>query len=144
MALGPVARMFPAEDWQREDNTRGGAVFAGRAGQVAVNVEREPAEGEAPAGQFNLDSHIRDAETGHPVPYLDVKVTVTRDGEAVYEDLPLVPVARPHKGVAGFHYGNNVALDPAGSYQVALSIAAGPLAGEGPFDAVLVSIDFGS
>ena len=53
---------------------------------------------------------------------------VSRDGTAVFAGLEMVPVARPHKGVAGLHYGNNVALE-SGSYQVVVIIAASPLTG---------------
>ena len=76
---------------------------------------------------FNLDAHIHDADTGHPVPYVDVHVTVARDGESVFTDVALVPVARPHKGTAGRHYGNNVRLDEDGGYRVVVRLEPSPL-----------------
>lgn len=133
VSLGPIARMFPASDWQAPQNTGGGAVFADRADEIVENVPREPEPGAAPAGTFNLDTHIHDQATGHPVPYLDVHADVAReDGTAVIDDLPLVPVARPHKGVAGLHYGNNISLDPTGRYRITIRIAAHPLIANDP------------
>ena len=55
VSLGPIARMFAAEEWQQPENAGGGAVFAGRAGEVRENVAREdPAS--APPDQFNFDA----------------------------------------------------------------------------------------
>lgn len=140
VAVGPIARMFAAEDWQQPANAGGGAVFAGRAGEVVENVAAEPDPADTPAGLFNLDAHIYDTDTGHPVPYLDVAVDLTRvDGAAVFTGLGLVPVARPRKGTAGLHYGNNVALDPRGSYRVRVHVAPSALTGtDQP-----ASLDFG-
>jgi hypothetical protein len=128
VSLGPIARMFAAEQWQDPANTGGGAVFAGRADEVIENIPTEPQAGQAPAGLFNLDSHVHDVDSGHPIPYLDVRVEVRREnGTAVFADLPLVPVARVRKGAAGLHYGNNVALAATGRYRVTVHIAAHPL-----------------
>ncbi|MGH3502784.1 MAG: iron transporter [Nocardioidaceae bacterium] len=140
VAVGPIARMFEAATWLLPENAGGGAVFAGRAGEVRENVPAEPAD--APPGLFNLDAHVYDAETGHPVPYLDVHIDVARDGTPVLSDLALVPVARPHKGTAGLHYGNNVALDPTGSYQVEVRIAAGALTGTETTERLGFVLDF--
>lgn len=141
VAVGPIARMFPAEDWQRAENARGGAVFAERAGEVLENVDREPGPG-GPTGLFNLDAHIHDVGSGHPVPYLRVTATVRRGGDPMLTEVPLVPVARPHKGLAGLHYGNNVALDPSGVYQVTVWIAPSPLIGAESFPELEFSLDF--
>lgn len=143
VAVGPIARMFAPEDWQRAENAEGGAVFAGRAGEVLENVDREPGPGGGPAGLFNLDAHIRDVASGHPVPYLRVTATVRRGSDSVLTAVPLVPVARPHKGVAGLHYGNNVALDPTGAYQVTVRIAPSPLIGIEPVPELEFGLDFG-
>jgi hypothetical protein len=136
VAVGPIARMFAAEDWREPNNAGGGAVFAGRVGEVVENVAAEPDPADPPAGLFNLDAHIHDIDAGHPVPYLDVTVDVVRldgtgdDGDRpVFTGLPLVPVARPHKGTAGLHYGNNVALEARGSYRVRVQVAASALTG---------------
>lgn len=139
VAAGPVARMFAAEDWQRPENAGGGAVFAGRAGEVVENVDQEPDRAHPPDGLFNLDAHIYDSASGHPVPYLDVRVDVTRDGGPVLTDLPLVPVARPSTGASGLHYGNNVAMDPTGVYRVVVRVVAGALTGT---DAMEFTLDF--
>lgn len=142
VAVGPIARMFPAEEWQRPENQGGGAVFSGRAGEVRENVDREPSAEASPAGVFNFDAHIYDIDSGHPVPYLDVHVDVRRDGVPVLSDLALVPVARPAKGVAGLHYGNNVILDAVGTYQVTIRVGASPLAGLDQVAVVEFSLDF--
>lgn len=142
VAVGPIARMFPAEDWQREQNAGGGAVFAGRADEVVENVDHEPGQDAGPTGLFNLDAHIHDVDSGHPVPYLEVSVSVNHEGHSVLAGLPLVPVARPHKGVAGLHYGNNVALEPAGAYEVLLSLAPTALTGTDREETLGFVIDF--
>jgi len=129
VAAGPIARMFAAEAWRQPTNAGGGAVFAGRVGEVVENVDHEPDPDRPPAGLFNLDAHIHDAGSGHPVPYLNVQVTVSRDDEPVFTDLPLVPVARPHKGAAGLHYGNNVRLDENGGYRVVVRLDPSALTG---------------
>ncbi len=66
---------------------------------------------------------------GNPVPYLDVRSDVSHNSAAVYAGVEMVSAARPHKGAAGLHYGNNIALDASGSYQVVAIIAASPLTG---------------
>jgi hypothetical protein len=142
VAVGPIARMSAAEDWLRAENAGGGAVFAGRAGEVIENVDREPGPDGGPAGLFNLDAHIHDVASGHPVPYLQVTATVRRGGDSVLSAVPLVPVARPHKGVAGLHYGNNVALDPAGAYQVTVRIEPSALTGTDAVQELEFGIDF--
>ncbi|WP_162308174.1 iron transporter [Segeticoccus rhizosphaerae] len=129
VAAGPIARMFAAEEWQRPENAGGGAVFAGRVTKVVENVEVEPDPADRPLGLFNLDAHIHDTGSGYPVPYLRVRADVTRDGAPVLTGLPLLPVARPSKGAAGLHYGNNVALDPHGVYQVMVQLAPSALTG---------------
>jgi hypothetical protein len=76
---------------------------------------------------LSLDWPIKDAETGHPIPYVDVRTDVTCDGWAVYRDVPLLLVARPRRGIAGFPYGNNVELVPVGSYRVEVRVGPLPL-----------------
>lgn len=142
VAVGPIARMFAAEVWREPGNQGGGAVFGGRSGEVIENVEREPDASDLPAGVFNLDAHIRDADSGHPVPYLDVRVNVRRDGVQVLGEVALLPVARPPKGVAGLHYGNNVALEPAGVYQVLVRVAPSALTGAGAASVLEFTLDF--
>lgn len=143
VAVGPIARMFAAEDWRLPDNAGGGAVFDGRAGEVVEDVAGEPDPADPPTGRFNLDAHIHDAETGHPVPYLDVHVDVATADGPVFTGLPLVPVARPRKGTAGLHYGNNAALDPAKSYRVRVRIAPSPLTGTEESAELDFVLDFG-
>lgn len=139
--VGPIARMFPAESWRGPENTDGGAVFARRVGEVRENVAAEPGTDEAPADLFNLDAHIHDATSGHPVPYLTVRAVVRRGGQVIL-DVPLVPVARPYKGAAGLHYGNNVRLTPSGRYRVAVTIEPGPLTGTRTAETLDFDLDF--
>lgn len=129
VSLGPIARMFAAAKWSDPDNAGGGAVFDGRETAVAKNVAREPDPAGPPPGLFNLDVHIHDVDSGHPVPYLDVRAALARNGDTVSTGFEMVPVARPTKGVAGLHYGNNVALEESGRYRIVVTIAASPLSG---------------
>lgn len=129
VSAGRAARMFAAANWREPHNAGGGAVFAGREDAIAENLPSEPDPADPPSGRINLDVHIHDVDSGHPVPYLDVRSEVSRNGAVVFADLEMVPVARPRKGVAGLHYGNNIALDAPGSYQVVVTIAASPLTG---------------
>lgn len=142
IALGRIARMYAAEDWQQSQNAGGGAVFAGRAGEVLENVDSEPAPEVATPGLFNLDAHVHDLDSGHPVPYLDAHVDVTKAGAEILKDVPLVPVARAHKGTAGLHYGNNVALDAIGTYDVVLRLAPSPLTGTEQVEALNFTVTF--
>lgn len=112
VAIGPIARMFAAEAWREPDNHSGGGGFAGRLGEEVENVERETDPSTPLSGLFNLDAHIHDVDSGHPVPYLDVRAAVSQDQVPILPEVPLLPVARPHKGVAGLHHGNNVAFAP--------------------------------
>ncbi|MBD2764783.1 iron transporter [Kocuria sp. cx-455] len=149
VAVGPIARMFDAEDWQQPANAGGGAVFAGRADEVVENIAAEPGPADPPADLFNLDAHIYDVDTGHPVPYLDVAVDVIRldgddDDRPEFTGLGLVPVARPRKGTAGLHYGNNVALDPEGSYRVWVHIGASALTGTDEPSSLDFTLDLGA
>lgn len=129
VGAGPIARMFPADAWREVGNTAGGAVFDGRCGEVVASFDEESDREHPPAGLFNLDAHIHDTETGHPVPYRDVHVTLTHGGDEVFSSLPLVPVARPYKGTAGLHYGNNVLLYESGGYRVVVQLEPSPLTG---------------
>ncbi len=142
VGVGPIARMFAAEEWQQPENAGGGAVFAGRAGEVRENVATEPAPDAAPADLFNLDAQIHDVESGHPVPYLDVRATVRQGGEVIL-DVPLVPVARPRRGTAGLHYGNNVRLMPSGRYEVAVTVQPSALTGTDAVEVLDFELDFG-
>ena len=142
VAIGPIARLFAAEAWRESDNHGGGGVFAGRVGEVVENVEREPDPSHPPVGLFNLDAHAHDVDSGHPVPYLDVRACVSRDGVPVLPEVPLLPVARPHKGVAGLHYGNNVRLAPSGTYRVLVRLAPSALTGTDAGNEVEFILDF--
>lgn len=95
LSLGAITRLFPAEAWQRPENAMGGPVFAGRAGEVRTKLDREEAE-DASGGEdhFNLDAKIHASPQGHSVPYLDVRATVSRNGQPVREAIPLMPVVR--------------------------------------------------
>lgn len=129
VAVGPIARMFAAEDWPHAENAGGGTVFAGLVGEVIENVDREPEPGAEPVGLFNLDPHMHNVASGHPVPHLTMTVTRTRGGEPALTEVPVVLVARPHKGIAGPHDGNNVALEPAGVYLMRVRLEPSGLTG---------------
>jgi hypothetical protein len=99
VSLGPLARMFAAAQWRDPDNTGGGAVFAGREGRFA-RTWREPDPANFPRGLFNLDVHIHDVDSGHPVPYLDVRADVSRNGAAVLTGLEMVLAPQGGGGTA--------------------------------------------
>lgn len=142
VAAGPIARMFAAEAWLEPANAGGGAVFSGRAGEVIENIVREAGQDASPEGLFNLDAHIYDTASGHPVPYLDVRADLQRGDHRVFTGIPLVPVARPWKRVAGLHYGNNVAIEPTGTYRVVVHISAGALTGTVSVSDLAFTLDF--
>lgn len=129
VSLGPIARRIAAAKWSEPDSAGGEAVFAGREAAVATNVADEPNPVSPPPGLCSLDVHIHDDDSGHPVPYLDVRADLSRNGDAVLSGFEMVPAARPAKGVAGLHYGNNIALEESGRYRIVVIIAASPLTG---------------
>jgi len=77
---------------------RGGV--RGPRGAVRKNVAREPDPANFPRGLFNLDVHIHDVDSGHPVPYLDVRADVSRNGAAVLTGLEMVLAPQGGGGTA--------------------------------------------
>ncbi len=72
------------------------------------------------ADSIHLMVMLTDAHTGVPIPYATVWATIRRNGHIVYDQRQWPMLSR----YMGVHYGNNVALPGAGSYQ--LSLLVGP------------------
>lgn len=63
---------------------------------------------------------VWDAETGIVPPDMNPQVKISKDGSSVAQFAPWPMLAQP----MGFHFGDNVQLDGAGTYTVELSIGA--------------------
>jgi Fe2+ transport protein len=70
------------------------------------------------ADSIHLMVMLTDAHTGVPIPYATVWATIRRDGHIVYDQRQWPMLSR----YMGVHYGNNVALPGAGSYQLTLLV----------------------
>ncbi len=73
-----------------------------------------------PAGtSFHLMIMLSDAHTGVAIPYASVWATIHKAGKLIYDE-PMIPMLSAYMGP---HYGNNVALPGAGTYQLTLLIS---------------------
>jgi len=61
---------------------------------------------------------LNDSHTGAPIPYATVWATIRHNGRIVYDQRQWPMLSR----YMGVHYGNNVALPGAGSYQLTLLV----------------------
>ncbi len=68
---------------------------------------------------FHLMIMLNDAHTGVPIPYAGVWVTITKDAKIVYDERQWPMLS----AFMGPHYGNNVVLPGAGTYQLKLLIS---------------------
>jgi hypothetical protein len=68
---------------------------------------------------FHLMIMLNDAHTGVPIPYAGVWVTITENGKIVYDERQWPMLS----AFMGPHYGNNVVLPGAGTYQLKLLIS---------------------
>ncbi len=68
---------------------------------------------------FHLMIMLNDAHTGVPIPYASVWATITKNGKIVYDERQWPMLS----AFMGPHYGNNVALPGAGTYQLKLLIS---------------------
>ena len=68
---------------------------------------------------FHLMVMLNDAHTGVPIPYAGVWATIRKAGKVVYDERmwPMI------SAFMGPHYGNNVSLPGAGSYQMSLLVS---------------------
>jgi uncharacterized protein involved in high-affinity Fe2+ transport len=68
---------------------------------------------------FHLMVMLSDAQTGVPIPYAGVWATISRAGKIVYDERQWPMISR----YMGPHYGNDVSLPGAGTYQLSLLIS---------------------
>jgi uncharacterized protein involved in high-affinity Fe2+ transport len=68
---------------------------------------------------FHLMVELNDAHTNYPLPYATVWATVRKAGKIVYDDRQWPMISE----YIGPHYGNNVALPGAGTYQLTLLVS---------------------
>jgi hypothetical protein len=68
---------------------------------------------------FHLMVMLSDAQTGVPIPYAGVWATIRRAGQIVFDERQWPMIAR----YMGPHYGNDVTLPAAGTYQLSLLIS---------------------
>jgi predicted metal-binding membrane protein len=68
---------------------------------------------------FHLMVMLNDAHTGVPIPYASVWATFSKNGKVVYDERQYPMLS----AFMGPHYGNNVSLPGAGTYQLTLLIS---------------------
>ena len=68
---------------------------------------------------FHLMVMLSDAQTGVAIPYASVWATIRRAGKVIYDERQWPMISR----YMGPHYGNNVTLPGAGSYQLTLLVS---------------------
>ena len=62
---------------------------------------------------------LSDEQTNVPIPYATVWATISKEGKVVYDERQWPMIAR----YMGPHYGNDVTLPGAGTYQLSLLIS---------------------
>jgi hypothetical protein len=72
-----------------------------------------------PKASFHLMVTLSDAQTGVAVPYATVWATITEGGKVVFDERQWPMISR----YMGPHYGNDVSLPGAGTYQLSLLIS---------------------
>ena len=68
---------------------------------------------------FHLMVMLSDEQTNVPIPYATVWATISKEGKVVYDERQWPMIAR----YMGPHYGNDVTLPGAGTYQLSLLIS---------------------
>ncbi len=86
---------------------------------VVFNGTKEQMVKPGPKTSFHLMVMLNDAHTGVAIPYASVWATIIRDGKVVYDERQW-PMLSEYMGP---HYGNNVSLPGAGTYQLKLLIS---------------------
>ena len=72
-----------------------------------------------PKTSFHLMVMLNDAHTDVPIPYATVWATISKDGKVVFDERQWPMISR----YMGPHYGNDVTLPGAGTYQLSLLIS---------------------
>jgi hypothetical protein len=86
---------------------------------VVYDGTRERMVRPGPRTSFHLMVMLSDAHTGVSIPYATVWATVRRQGKVVYDERQWPMIS----AYMGPHYGNDVSLPGAGSYQLSLLIS---------------------
>jgi uncharacterized protein involved in high-affinity Fe2+ transport len=86
---------------------------------VIYNGTTEQMVKPAPSTSFHLMVMLNDDQTGVPIPYASVWATVTRAGKIVFDERQWPMISR----YMGPHYGNDVSLPGAGTYQLSLLVS---------------------
>ncbi|HUO72307.1 MAG TPA: iron transporter [Solirubrobacteraceae bacterium] len=68
---------------------------------------------------FHLMVMLSDQQTGVPIPYATVWATISKGGKVIYDERQWPMISR----YMGPHYGNDVAVPGAGTYQLSLLIS---------------------
>jgi hypothetical protein len=68
---------------------------------------------------FHLMVMLNDAHTGVPIPYASVWATISKDGKVVSDERQWPMIS----AFMGPHYGNDVSVPGAGSYQLSLLVS---------------------
>ena len=68
---------------------------------------------------FHLMVMLSDAQTGMPIPYATVWATIRQHGKVIYDERQWPMISR----YMGPHYGNDVPLPGAGTYQLSLLVS---------------------
>ena len=68
---------------------------------------------------FHLMVMLNDSQTGVPIPYSTVWATISKNGKVVYDERQWPMISR----YMGPHYGNNVSVPGAGTYQLSLLVS---------------------
>jgi len=68
---------------------------------------------------FHLMVMLSDADTGVAIPYSTVWATISKDGKAIYDERQWPMISR----YMGPHYGNDVSVPGAGTYQLSLLVS---------------------
>jgi len=86
---------------------------------VIYNGTREKTVKPGPHASFHLMVYLDDAHTGVPIPYATVWATISRNGHIYYDNRQWPMIAE----YMGPHYGNDVSVPGAGTYQLSLLIS---------------------
>jgi hypothetical protein len=86
---------------------------------VIFNGTKEQMVKPGPKTSFHLMVMLNDAHTGEPIPYATVWATIRRAGKVVYDERQW-PMLSAYMGP---HYGDNVSLPGAGTYQLSLLVS---------------------
>jgi uncharacterized protein involved in high-affinity Fe2+ transport len=86
---------------------------------VIFNGTSEQMVKPGPKTSFHLMVMLNDAHTGVPIPYASVWATIAKQGKIVYDERQWPMISE----YMGPHYGNDVSVPGAGTYQLTLLIS---------------------